>query len=349
MTAVSQSARRRLATPARGGDRDTRSRAGAILAVVERSDTRAGRARRTSLGGAVVAAALVLAACGAGTGSAPVGVTVLVTNGFGAQTVLASSKPTTSRADSVLGMLERNARVGTRNHGASVASIDGVAADGGDAWLTFVNGVGLRTRAARTRLHSGDQVWWDRHDPGAAAHVAAVVGSFPEPFADGIGGKRLPLRIECTAAERAPCNEIQDVFARLQLVASEGCLLCSEYNQSLRVVVGPWSALTVDPAADLLAKAPAASGVYARFERGGRRLELLGPTGNVVRTAGAGAGIIAATRYSGQPPVWYVTGTDAAGVAAAARAFNAATLDGHFAIAVVDQAAIPLPDALPSA
>jgi hypothetical protein len=40
----------------------------------------------------------------------------------------------------------------------------------------------------------------------------------------------------------------------------------------------------------------------------------------------------------GQPPVWFVTGTDAAGVAAAVSAFNAGTLDQHFALAVVDGA-----------
>jgi hypothetical protein len=316
--------------------------------MVDRPVIRAGRAggRRALLGGAAFAAVLALAACGASTGGAPAGVTMLVTNDFGAQTVLASSKP--KIADSLLGMLERNANVGTRGGGASVASIDGDAAGRGAAWFTFVNGVGVRTRPARTKLHSGDQVWWDRHDRAAAGRVAAVIGSFPEPFANGIGGKRLPLRIECTAGERRPCNAIQNAFAGLQLVASEGCLLCSQYDESLRVVVGPWSALTVDPAADQLARAPAASGVYARFEDGGQRLALLGTAGNTVRTVGAGAGLIAATRYSGQPPVWYVTGTDAAGVAAAAQAFNGSTLDGHFAIAVVDGAAIPLPDTLPS-
>jgi hypothetical protein len=44
-----------------------------------------------------------------------------------------------------------------------------------------------------------------------------------------------------------------------------------------------------------------------------------------------------------QPPVWFVTGTDAAGVAAAVQAFNADTLDQHFAVAVIGGVAIPLP------
>ena len=50
------------------------------------------------------------------------------------------------------------------------------------------------------------------------------------------------------------------------------------------------------------------------------------------------------TRFGNQPPVWFVTGTDDAGVAAAVQAFNAATLDQHFAVAVLGGEAIPLPD-----
>ena len=90
-----------------------------------------------------------------------------------------------------------------------------------------------------------------------------------------------------------------------------------------------------------------ASGVYARFENHGRTLALLDARGRVVRTAGAGAGLIAATRFLDQPPVWFVTGTDDAGVAAAVQAFNAATLDQHFALAVLGGAAVPLPATRP--
>ena len=116
---------------------------------------------------------------------------------------------------------------------------------------------------------------------------------------------------------------------------------------SSRVWCVPESTSDLANALRRCAKAPATSGVYARFEDGGQRLALLGTAGDTVRTVGAGAGLIAATRYSGQPPVWYVTGTDAAGVAAAVQAFNAGTLDEHFAVAVVDDTAIPLPTRSP--
>ena len=137
------------------------------------------------------------------------------------------------------------------------------------------------------------------------------------------------------------------MFAGYNLTAALGCLLCSQYNLSLRVLVGPYSTLTADPAADELAHGVGASGVYARFENHGRTLALLDAAGHVVRSAGAGAGLVAATRFDNQPPVWFVTGTDDAGVAAAVQAFNAATLDEHFAVAVLGGEAIPLPDSRP--
>jgi hypothetical protein len=291
----------------------------------------------------VAVGALALGGCG--TSSGVTGVGVVVTNGFGAQDLLASAQPKLRSGETVLAMLERTTRV--RSRGTAVVSVDGLAAGAGEQWSYFVNGVGVTTRPARTKLHDRDQVWWDRHAVIATSRIKAVVGSFPDPFLDGIAGKHLPLRIECTAAETKPCNAIQGTFAGLKMAAFEGCLLCSQYNESLRVVVGPWSALGIDPAALELGGGPRVSGVYARFIDGGRRLELLGESGAVVRTVGAGAGLIAATRYNGQPPVWYVTGTDAAGVAAAVQAFNGATLDGHFAIAVVAGAAIPLPTTSP--
>ncbi len=173
------------------------------------------------------------------------------------------------------------------------------------------------------------------------------MGAFPEPFIDGYGGKRLPLLIECTQTASRSVRAVEDEFASLKLVASLSCLLCSQYNESLPVLVGPYATLTPAPAAAKLAGPVSSSGVYARFEDGGRKLALLDQHGHVVRTAGAGTGLVAATRYRGQPPTWFVTGTDAAGVAAAVQAFNAQTLDGHFAVAVVADAAIPLPESGP--
>ena len=61
---------------------------------------------------------------------------------------------------------------------------------------------------------------------------------------------------------------------------------------------------------------------------------LLDADGHPTRTLGAGAGLLAATRYSQSAPVWVITGTNAAGVELAAKAFNQSTLHNRFAVAL---------------
>ena len=63
----------------------------------------------------------------------------------------------------------------------------------------------------------------------------------------------------------------------------------------------------------------------------------------VVRTLGAGSGMIAAIRYEGGQPTWIVTATDAAGLKAAADALQEGDLGGHFALAVSNGQAVALP------
>jgi hypothetical protein len=296
---------------------------------------------------AAVAAAAMLAGCGLGAGKTPAGASLLVTENFGAQTVLQTSKPKIVGADTVMRVLERNATVTMRYGGGFVESIDGRAGgteDGQpDDWFYYVNGVQAGKGASATKVHAADHIWWDRHVWAATDDIPAVVGSFPEPFLHGYAGTQYPTRIECTVGKSNACTEVYDTIAGYGIPDGLGCLDCAEYNESLRVLVGPYSTMVADQTADLLEQGPSSSGIFARFTDGGRKLELLNQLGAVVQTDGPGTGLIAATRLRGAPPVWFVTGTDAAGVAAAEQAFNAGTLDGHFAIAVVNDVAEPLP------
>ena len=87
------------------------------------------------------------------------------------------------------------------------------------------------------------------------------------------------------------------------------------------MVVGTWSEIKDVIAAQLIAAGPRDSGVYAQFVGSkGQALELDNPRGDVVRTLHGNAGLIAATGEAslGQP-TWFVTGTDVAGVMAAAQ------------------------------
>jgi hypothetical protein len=312
-------------------------------------EPRATRKLRTRV--TVAAAALALAAtvsgCGLGAGKTPSGASLLVTQNFGAQTILQTSRPKVTGADTVMRLLERNASVTTRYGGGFVESIDGRSGGSEDGqpddWFYYVNGVQAGKGAAATKVHSGDHIWWDRHIWGATESIPAVVGAYPEPFVDGYGGTQYPTRVECTQTSSKACTGVYDALARQGVIDGLGCLDCAEYNLSLRVLVGPYSTLVDDATADLLEQGPSTSGVYARFIDGGRKLELLNQIGEIVKTLGPGAGLVAATRLRGAPPVWFVTGTDYAGVAAAEAAFTAGTLDGHFAVAVANYIAEPLP------
>lgn len=294
-----------------------------------------------------VAAVLTLAGCGLGAGPAPKAIQLLVTREFGAR-VLRPNGPLSVRGqETVMSLLMRNYSVSTRFGGGFVQSIDGVSG-GQEAgrpvdWFYYVNGVQAPKGAAATNVHPGDHVWWDRHDWSQTEEVPAVVGSFPEPFLNGIAGERLPVRVECASVAAYSCRT---VTARLQadgVPASVAAIGSGGAPHTLRVMVGRWAKLAGDLDAEGIARGPRASGVYARFSSSGTALTLLDEIGRPVRTLMGGAGLIAATRQGEDAPVWVVTGTDGAGVELAARAFGQATLAHRFAVAVSVVGALPVP------
>jgi hypothetical protein len=61
-------------------------------------------------------------------------------------------------------------------------------------------------------------------------------------------------------------------------------------------------------------------------------------------TLRAGAGLVAATRAGDGPAAWVVTGTDEAGVQAAAGALTEQALGRRFAVAVANGEVLPLPE-----
>jgi hypothetical protein len=148
-----------------------------------------------------LAAVVVLAGCGLGAGSTPSGVKLLVTSEFGARVLPASHPLEVKGQETAMSLLVRNYPVVTSDGGGFVQSVDklsgGQVAGQPVAWFYYVNGVEATKGAAATNVHSGDRIWWDRHDWSQTEGVPAVVGSFPEPFLNGVEGKRLPVRVEC--------------------------------------------------------------------------------------------------------------------------------------------------------
>lgn len=304
--------------------------------------------RRAAAVLALLGCLLALAACGVGPGKGSGDVRLLVTRDFGTRQVGDVPAAQAPGSETVMRYLQRNFTVRTRYGGGFVQSIDGLAGghDRGRPvdWFFSVNGVEATQGAGAIKLHPGDRVWWDRHDWSATMRVPAVVGSYPEPFLHGSDGKRWPVRIECArGGATSACDAVAKRLGDDGILAAQSTTGAEGGQDTLRVLVGPWSGIREDVAAGLLEKGVRASGIYARFLDRGRRLQLLDAKGEVVRTVGAGAGLIAATRHQDDAPTWFVTGTDAAGVKAAVQAFDEGDLANRFALAVVADRGVPLP------
>ncbi len=290
---------------------------------------------------------MVLAGCGVGLGAGrgTSDVTVTVTRGFGSSKIASITKTKVPGSETVMRMLERSFRVQTRYGGGFVESIDGQAGNAARRdWFYYVNGIEASQGAASTGVHQGDRIWWDLHDWSATDSIPAVVGSYPEPFMRGVGGKRFPTTLECATDVAASCKRVSAALDAVGVPVASQLLGTGSGQDTLGVLVGTWSDLRGVLAGSLIEKGPQASGVYARFGGpGGRSLELLNPAGAVSRTLTGDAGLIAATAQNGSTPTWLVTGTDPAGVSAAASALTPARLRDHFALAVQGSAGFPLP------
>ena len=269
--------------------------------------------------------AAALAGCGASGGGDSDEFAVTITRDYGATDVIALTREPLPPAGGLGALLRRtpNPR-------------------GGES--LFVNGILAGEPAGELTLHGGDRVWLDQHEPGAARASAAVVGSFPEPFVHGVDGKRLPVRVECDDPRGASCAAVADKLVGLGVVAGRSILSRSAADETLRILVGPWKRLRGrDFESASIDRGPRSSGVYARFDASGQRLLVFDRAGGVARTLGAGTGLVAATRAARRRPVWFVTGTDDAGVAAAARALDESVLADRFALAISRDLPIAVP------
>jgi hypothetical protein len=291
-----------------------------------------------------LACAGAVAGCGLGPGRGTSNVTVTVTRGFGTGKVATITRSKIPGSETVMRMLERSFHVSTRYGGGFVESIDGLSGSSSrHDWFYYVNGIQASQGAGTTGVHAGDRIWWDLHDWSATDTIPAVVGSFPEPFVHGIGGKRFPTALECAKDTGAACKQAGSRLNAIAVPVASQLLGTGSGQSSLTVIVGTWNDIRPVIAAALLAHGPGSSGVYATFGAGGSTLRLLDPAGKVVKTLGPGAGLIAATSDNSSTPTWLITGTDPRGVAAAASALTAARLHDHFALAVQGATRFPLP------
>ena len=293
----------------------------------------------------VIACAVAIAGCGLGAGKSTSGVVTLsVTRDFGTVPLGSATEKSIPGSQTVMRMLESSFKVTTRFGGGFVESIDSHSGSSSRLdWFYYVNGIEATMGAAGTSIHKGDRIWWDLHDWTATDSIPAVVGSFPEPFIHGINGRRYPVTLECGTDTAKACQRVTSELNSVGVPVSGQAIGGGSGTDSIGVVVGTWNDVHGELLAELIDHGPASSGVYARFASGGSSLDLLDPAGKVVRTLGADAGLIAATAQPSTGPFWLITGTDVAGVTAAAAALTPARLRDHFALAVQGQADFPVP------
>lgn len=300
------------------------------------------RRRGTAVAVALLCAALAAAGCGLGPGAEVGTVELIVTRDFGAVPMLERSLEA-RESDTAMRMLEGAVEIETRYGGGFVSAIDGVAeARGGGRprdWFFFVDGVESPVGAAERHLSGGERIWWDYRDWSASSTIPAVVGSWPAPFVAGYEGRRHPVAVECEGGGEA-CAAVRAALAAEGVTVAEGTP-----RGAIRVLVGPWARLRDDPATAQIEAGPEQSGVYAEFVAAGGEYRLVGldRAGEPARRFGGGAGLVAATRRYGGPPVWVVTGAGAAGVRAAATLLDEAKLRDHYAVATEAGREEPLP------
>jgi Domain of unknown function (DUF4430) len=293
---------------------------------------------------AAMAATVLLGGCGFGAGPGTTDASIEVTSDFGSSLVGSATERNVPGAETVMSLLQRHFKVSTRYGGGFVQSVDGHSGNTNHLdWFYYVNGILASKGAAATDVHHGDHIWWDLHNWAATQTIPAVVGSYPEPFTNGLDGKEFPTVLDCAGDVTKACDTVAGSLRRAGVKVGTQLLGGGSGSDSLAVVVGTWKELQGVIAADLINGGPAQSGVYAQFV-GASALELDNPIGDVVRTLHGSAGLVAATEQVNlSEPTWLVTGTDVAAVDAAARAMTASRLHNHFAVVVQGNRDLPVP------
>jgi hypothetical protein len=307
---------------------------------------------RTAVAVATLGVVAATAGCGLGPGDSTEGIATLrVTSAYGSEPIISRSETNPNASETVLRFLDRNTEITTRYGGGFVQSIDGLAGTTTAGrrldWFFFVNGIESSLGAAEVPVNGGDRIWWDYRDWTDVLRAPAVVGSWPEPFAQTSAGSAAAVKVVCFTAKET-CDEaasrLDDVGVDADVVDASAAV----DDKAIRLLVGPWEQVRTDAAAAQIEDGPATSGVFARFERDGPDWNLVAldettePVPTPEPTAG---GLVAALRPGDGPATWVATGADDGAVDAAINALDEDHLTGRYAVLVrEDGTAIGLPE-----
>ncbi|HEV7845430.1 MAG TPA: DUF4430 domain-containing protein [Thermoleophilaceae bacterium] len=290
------------------------------------------------------------AGCGFGEGKERAGgaATLRVTRDFGHRALGSAKLDKVREGDTVMRLLRSNFDITTRFGGRFVQSIDGLKGKGAGGqvdWFFWVNGLEADKGAAEWDIDPGDRILWDRRDWTAAMRVPAIVGSYPAPFTNGVGGKRRPVRVECDDVKSRPCIDARGRLQSEGVPTSGSSIGAPGVEVVTRLVVALWPKARGVRGASELVHGPDTSGVFARFSDDGTTLQLLDEHGDSARTVrrGDGVGLVFALQPRAEELVWVVTALDESGLEAGVRALDERKLRDAFAVAATGDRVEKLP------
>jgi len=256
--------------------------------------------------------------------SGPAQARVVVTTGFGANTLLDAVVGIDART-SAMKALESIAETETGYGGGFVQSINGVGSTRKSDWFYYVNGLMAKTGAKDYVLRNGDVEHWDYHSWSSFRGMSAVMGCFPWAFVNGYGGERRPSIVACEPEYGDEADGIAAVLrgagaVDVSLVPLAELTPEQMASRHLVLVAGPDAA----PVREVFDNR-ATLGLFVSLD--GHGLRAFSPSGEEKAVYQQAAGVLAATQNPWNPRgtgacenvVVVVSGCDEAGVRAAAR------------------------------
>lgn len=221
----------------------------------------------------------------------------------------------------------RNLDIQTAYGGGFVNAINGLESQytfytGSDRknldWFYWVNGILAPVGVAEYRPQTGDEIWWDYHNWDITMFIPAVIGSYPQPFKSGFGGKNPGTVIMYTEAFQEGARQLK------QSLLNKGVkeIDVAGYNPSVLekpdkyyILLGTWEELSHGSA--LLQKTNLKNkltGVYVKFAD--EKMHALNNRGQTIKTFDGTAGAVyaCAPGIGALKPAWLITGIDKGGV-----------------------------------
>lgn len=286
----------------------------------------------------------------------PYKVDLIVTRDFGHKKIFAKNVGLV-RDEVGMEVMFRNLDIQTAYGGGFVNAINGLESHytfytGKDRkkldWFYWVNGILAPVGVAEYRPQPGDVIWWDYHDWSVTMFIPAIIGSYPQPFKGGYGGKNPGTVIMYTEGCKEDAEKLKKSLEDKgvkQVDIAEFDASVIQAPKKYYILLGKWDSLVQgnDYLKDINTKNKLV-GVYAKFEDG--KLQALNFKGKAVSSHDKAGAIYAYGATIGSlNPIWLVTGTDDKGYKMAFDTIlnHPESISGCFGAVITENGVIHIP------